>query len=69
VTTRKRGKLLLDDFKEAKGYCKLKEELSVEKTLWKTIWTNRNTDYEIMINRLAGWSELREGKYHSHNVT
>ena len=39
---------LLDDFKERRGYCQLKEEAvdrTMESSLWKRLWTCRKTDY------------------------
>ena len=50
--TRRRGrrrKKLLDDLKDRRGYCQLKEEAlishCVEESFWKRLWTCRLTDY------------------------
>ena len=51
--TRRRGrrrKKLLDDVKDRRGYCQLKEEALdrshyVEESFWKRLWTCRLTDY------------------------
>ena len=49
--TRRRGrrcKKLLDDLKDRRGYCQLKEEAldhTVEESFWKRLWTCRLTDY------------------------
>ena len=40
----KRCKQLLDDLKEAIGYWRLKED-TLARTLWKRLWTCRQTDY------------------------
>ena len=50
--TRRRGrrrKKLLDDLKDRRGYCQLKEEALdlhyVEESFWKRLWTCRLADY------------------------
>jgi hypothetical protein len=39
----RRRRKLLNDLKERRGYCRLKEEALEE--LWKRLWTCRKTDY------------------------
>jgi hypothetical protein len=42
----RRRRKLLDDLKERRGYSHLKEEaLDVDRSLWKRLWTCRETDY------------------------
>ena len=45
--TRRRGrrrKKLLDDLKDRRGYCHLKEE-ALDRTIWRRLWTCRQTEY------------------------
>ena len=60
--TRRRGrrrKKLLDDLKDRRGYCQLKEEVldrtMWEESFWKRLWTCRLTDYWWW-----WWLELRK---------
>jgi hypothetical protein len=46
----RRHKKLLDDLREMRGYWKLKEEAldrSLENSLWKKLWTSRNSNCRI----------------------
>jgi len=48
----RRRRKLLDDLKERRGYCHLKEEAldrTVESSLWKRLWTCRKTDCQMNI--------------------
>jgi hypothetical protein len=40
----RRRRKLLDDLKERRGYSYLKEE-TLDRTMWKRLWTCRETDY------------------------
>ena len=40
-------KQLLNDLEENRGCWKLKEEPSMESSLWKTLWTCRKTEYRM----------------------
>ena len=47
----RRRKQLSDDLEETKGYCKKERRStrshSVENSIWKRLWTFRNTEYAI----------------------
>jgi hypothetical protein len=55
---RRRRKQLLDDLKETRGYCKLKEEaLDLKKPLWMWLWNCCKTDNRI--NWLINYGVMR----------
>ena len=43
----RRGKQLLDDFKETRRYCTLKQQ-ALDRSVWRRPWTCRKTDNVMM---------------------
>jgi hypothetical protein len=61
----RRPKQLLDDMKEKRRYCKLKEEAlarTPDNSLWKRLWTFRKTRY-VMTEWVNEWCPALPGSY------
>jgi hypothetical protein len=72
----RRRKQLLDDLKEPKGFCRLKDEaLSEDTSLWTRIWTCRKTDYVMNMVKKYGcfagrcYLQLQDRRYIVHKQT
>jgi hypothetical protein len=63
----KRHRQLLDDLKEARGYCKLKEEV-LDLTLWGTRFGRGYGPVVRQTQKLMTWNELDYSRFDNRQI-